>query len=353
MRRISENNSERSRNLWERLKIPVTLGAIMTLVIILKFIEVLGYLAISKMINNLLWAVVIICFVLLLAYKVYDNRMKDKYFMWKYRLTENILPLDKEIYALGTAVPTKEDYSEATQKAMVKKTKSHNTLIVSNKEEDEIIESKKHLPRIILGIIVLTFVLLVSSLPLILLIMNGVAGEQTIAPLMLILIYIGGVGFLVYFLSKKLFYKGFKTAESKMKIESIPTSQVSSMSMGLVELKGKPKPVEETLEPPLTNKECIGYKYKIERLRTKSKGGNKWETKEKENNLPIFYLDDGTGKIPIDAWDIKIEGEELGKNTLRKATKDPEDLPEPAREYMEKYLDQGFFQWLKNILKSF
>lgn len=97
-----------------------------------------------------------------------------------------------------------------------------------------------------------------------------------------------------------IFFDGFKKWRRKRLIENIPTSKIRSMAMGLVELQGKALERVLLLKGPLTGKNCVFYKYQIERFEHRGKS-SRWITIAGETscNSP-FYLDDNTGKVLID-----------------------------------------------------
>jgi hypothetical protein len=68
--------------------------------------------------------------------------------------------------------------------------------------------------------------------------------------------------------------------------------------MGLVELSGKTKKITP-LKSPLTNTDCVLYKYLVEEYRSSGKSG-RWVTIASGDSLSCsFWLDDGTGKIMV------------------------------------------------------
>ena len=96
-----------------------------------------------------------------------------------------------------------------------------------------------------------------------------------------------------------LLITGFKSWHLKRIIENTPTSKIRSIAMGLVEIYGTvTKPHDKFLKSPFTNKDCVYYKYSVEKLQHTDKG-KRWITLTSgENNTP-FYLKDTTGKVLI------------------------------------------------------
>lgn len=94
------------------------------------------------------------------------------------------------------------------------------------------------------------------------------------------------------------FFWGFKRLRRKRIIENIPTSTVRGLALGLVELVGKAKKTN-SLTSPLTQTECVFYRYTVERYQSSGRSG-RWVTIAKGDSFfSLFWLDDGTGKIMV------------------------------------------------------
>ncbi|MBM3245568.1 MAG: hypothetical protein FJZ15_07260, partial [Candidatus Omnitrophica bacterium] len=94
------------------------------------------------------------------------------------------------------------------------------------------------------------------------------------------------------------FFRGFKRLRRKRLIENLPTSTVRGLAMGLVELCGLAEN-STLLKSPLTETECVLYKYLIEEYRSSGKSGH-WAKIAEGNSFYVpFWLDDGTGKIMV------------------------------------------------------
>ncbi len=97
-----------------------------------------------------------------------------------------------------------------------------------------------------------------------------------------------------------LFYKGFFWLNRKKLIENLPTSKIRSAAMGLVEIKGKAKPaVAEIRKSPLTGRDCVYYKYLVEKLVSSGKSSH-WVPVRQEYSPEPFFVEDSTGKVLVD-----------------------------------------------------
>ena len=96
-----------------------------------------------------------------------------------------------------------------------------------------------------------------------------------------------------------LFFDGFKKWRRKRLIENIPTSRIRSMAMGLVELQGKATQWLYSLKGPLSARDCVFYKYLIERYESHGKS-NRWvKVADGGSYDNLFHLADDTGKVLV------------------------------------------------------
>ena len=96
-----------------------------------------------------------------------------------------------------------------------------------------------------------------------------------------------------------LFIYGFLQLEKKNLIENIPTSKIRSVAMGLAELTGKVEP-KILLKSPITQTECVFYKFIIEEERRNSKGKKYWVKIKEGCSTNYFYIKDDTARILVD-----------------------------------------------------
>lgn len=100
---------------------------------------------------------------------------------------------------------------------------------------------------------------------------------------------------------------GIKRVALKRTIENVPTSPVAGAVYGLVELKGRVRPLsrDQVLTGPVSSQSCVAFRYKVEQF--KKSGKNKsWVTiSDRKEALP-FVCQDGSGAMVVDP-----EGAEL------------------------------------------
>jgi len=94
------------------------------------------------------------------------------------------------------------------------------------------------------------------------------------------------------------FFGGFTRLRRKRLIENVPTSTVRGMAMGLVELVGKARK-EHVFKAPFSGKDCLFYKYAVERLESHGKH-TEWVTIASGGTYDsAFWLEDTTGKVLV------------------------------------------------------
>ena len=93
--------------------------------------------------------------------------------------------------------------------------------------------------------------------------------------------------------------RGMKTVKLKRTIEHVPTSPVRGAAYGLVELKGKPQAANQWLTAPVSNRECVCYRHKIERRKRSGKKSS-WVTVSDTTESSRFWCRDHTGSMEVD-----------------------------------------------------
>jgi hypothetical protein len=99
-----------------------------------------------------------------------------------------------------------------------------------------------------------------------------------------------GFGAGIYF-----FFRGFVLLRRKRFIQDVPQSTIRGASLGLVEVSGKVAG-PYTIVAPLSERDCFYY-----RTIGWTGGERAWHKAAEESLSAPFFLDDGTGKLMIDA----------------------------------------------------
>jgi len=111
-----------------------------------------------------------------------------------------------------------------------------------------------------------------------------------------------GFGFGLY-----SFFKGFRVYREYRVIEDTPEMPIRSIPMGLVAVRGKTTG-EPTVTSPLTQTPCFFCKVDIEKWHsTDSRGGGSWLHYKTDARGAEFYLEDGTGKVLVDAQGAELD----------------------------------------------
>lgn len=100
---------------------------------------------------------------------------------------------------------------------------------------------------------------------------------------------VGGVGLLIW---------GWLINQRKRLIESIPTSTIRSLALGLVEINGRAQQEDILLASPFGGLPCVFYTYTVEE-RTGSDKHARWETIAKGTSEQPFFVSDETGRVLV------------------------------------------------------
>jgi len=95
------------------------------------------------------------------------------------------------------------------------------------------------------------------------------------------------------------FFKGFRVYREYRVLADTPEIPIRSVAMGLVEIHGKATG-QQTVLSPVTKTPCFFYKVDIERW-VRDKNGGRWSHAATQAEGTRFYLEDGTGKVLVDA----------------------------------------------------
>jgi len=156
-------------------------------------------------------------------------------------------------------------------------------------------------PQVWFWTIFLGTALLVACLILVAGIRKTVATEHWTAALDASVLYlavgvVGGVGLSIY---------GFVMNSRKRLIESIPTSPVRSLAVGLVEVSGRAQPEHGLLRAPFSGMPCVLFSYQVEERRASGKE-TRWETIAKGTSQEPFFVRDETGRVLVVPFDAQL-----------------------------------------------
>lgn len=129
-----------------------------------------------------------------------------------------------------------------------------------------------------------------------------------------------------------LFVSGFGVHRRKRLIESIPTSPIRSLAVGLVEVEGQAAPDKTLVVSPLTGVRCIFYSYEVEERRGSGKSA-RWVTVASGRSDQPFYVQDDTGRVlvvPLGA-DVLIAEEHSYRREWPLESSGPQDSDRPRR----------------------
>lgn len=102
-----------------------------------------------------------------------------------------------------------------------------------------------------------------------------------------------------------LFFYGFKLNREKRLIESIPTSAIRSLAVGLVEVAGTAQPDGQPLQAPFSETPCVFFSYKVQEQQGSGKN-TRWETIAKGTSEEPFYIRDQTGAVLVVPFDAEL-----------------------------------------------
>lgn len=102
------------------------------------------------------------------------------------------------------------------------------------------------------------------------------------------------------------FFKGFREYRKYRVLADTPVMPIRSIAMGLVEVHGKAQG-EQMVTSPVTKTPCFFSKVDIERWKTDSKGRGSWQQYKTDINGVTFYLQDGTGKVLVNAHGAELD----------------------------------------------
>ena len=112
------------------------------------------------------------------------------------------------------------------------------------------------------------------------------------------------------------FFKGFRAYRRYRIVEDTPEIPIRSIPMGLVHIHGKAKGAQ-LVTSPVTRTPCCFYKVDIERWKSDSEGGGGWQHFRTDADGPRFYLEDGSGRVLVDAHGADCDLEKSCQREVR------------------------------------
>jgi Zn-finger nucleic acid-binding protein len=112
-----------------------------------------------------------------------------------------------------------------------------------------------------------------------------------------------------------LFADGWGLRRRKRLIESIPTSTIRSLALGLVEISGQAQPEDRLLSSPFRGLSCVFYSYAVEE-RVGSGKRARWETIAKGTSEQPFFVRDTTGRVLVVPFgaELMLQEEHIVRN---------------------------------------
>ncbi|MBN2459257.1 hypothetical protein JXB28_03145 [Candidatus Woesearchaeota archaeon] len=120
--------------------------------------------------------------------------------------------------------------------------------------------------------------------------------------LVIIGIFLAGLG-----LGISLFAKGMYCLWKKHLIETITTSKIRSLAMGMVEVCGVVEAAKgNTLKSPLERKRCVYYEFLIEGYKSSGES-QRWHVIDRFTEGAYFFLKDSTGAVLVEPSGAEVD----------------------------------------------
>lgn len=127
-----------------------------------------------------------------------------------------------------------------------------------------------------------------------------------------------------------LIYDGYTRWQQVRLVEDTVTEPVRSVAAGRTEVYGTCKPVEEPIDRPFSDDECVLAVWEIEEY-----DDGDWETIASEIRYTPFVIDDGTGAIRVEPeTGMSTRISERNRKEFETGTTKWSKEPEPIREFI-------------------
>jgi E3 ubiquitin ligase len=128
------------------------------------------------------------------------------------------------------------------------------------------------------------------------------------------------------------FVVGFRLLARKHLIADTPTSRVSSASMGLIEVTGRVN-APYTIPAAITGNSCLLYRT-VAWQQGDSRRRNEWDKVAEENQHVPFFLDDGSGQVPVNAQGAELDLERDYRGEFDASPFSFTGLPDPVSSFL-------------------
>lgn len=118
-------------------------------------------------------------------------------------------------------------------------------------------------------------------------------------------------------------------------IEETETTEARNLRPGKAEVKGTARRTEggSTTESPISRKEALATKVKVEEYQSNSNGGGSWNTVYERNDSVPFVVEDGTGEVRVDPTNSETH---LNLELWRERVGGGEEPPDSVRRFLER-----------------
>ncbi|MCL9814348.1 E3 ubiquitin ligase family protein [Natranaeroarchaeum aerophilus] len=153
-------------------------------------------------------------------------------------------------------------------------------------------------------------------------------------------------------------YVGLRKYQTSQLIANTPTQKARSVAGGRAELEGKAVPANGTVPKPLSDGDCVYGQYEVQERRIiriptgknrKSMRIPVWVTVGRGDIGQPFYIEDDTGRVPVDPSDLDLLVENgTGTRTARTDERTPPDVQQFEEHHDIDGDNKGFIERTKD-----
>lgn len=148
---------------------------------------------------------------------------------------------------------------------------------------------------------------------------------------------LGAIG--MFFFGLYLVYDGFTDWQEMRLMQDTPTEKIRSAAVGRTEITGTGNPIDEPLDRPFGDGDCLVATYEIEEWREDDDGGGHWSTVESGAVVEPFIVDDGTGQMRVEP-DENATFEISHEHRLRVRVRPQEETPSDVKRFLHVHADE-------------